>query len=122
MLRLGGAEPDARRVSVEALHLLALAEGVKAPSQQVVVQGSGHRMRLSVTHGTGPWHWHPNTTETFVVLLGQLTLDFRDGSRAVLGVGDALCVPVGVLHRSRAEGRTVSVSVEVAEPQVTLEE
>lgn len=52
----------------DVLHLLALTATVTAPSQQSVVQGAGHHMCLSVTHGIGPWHHHPNTPETFVIL------------------------------------------------------
>ncbi|CAM3634637.1 cupin domain-containing protein [Deinococcus frigens] len=103
--------------------LLAVAHAATTlPLQQVFASGPGHRARLSVMQGVGPWHHHPNTTETFVVLEGALTLDFRSGDSVTLRAGHSLTVPTGLSHRSRASGRAVSLSLEVAEPQVVLEE
>ncbi|CAM4019284.1 cupin domain-containing protein [Deinococcus marmoris] len=103
--------------------LLAVAHAAaNVPLQQVFASGPGHRARLSVTQGVGPWHHHPNTPETFIVLEGVLTLDFRDADPVTLERGHSLTVPVGLSHRSRATERTVSLSLEVAEPQVVLEE
>lgn len=111
------------RPDLRPTNLLAVAHAAtQIPLQQVFATGPGHRARLSVTHGTGPWHHHPNTTETFVVLEGELTLDFRDDESVTLAAGHSLTVPTGLSHRSRATERTVSLSLEVAEPQVTLEE
>lgn len=104
------------------VQLLDLAQTAQAPFQHVFAEGPDHRLRLSVTEGTGPWHHHPNTTETFVVLSGELTLEFRGGERHTLAAGDALCVPAGVSHRSHAETRAVSLSAETLRPQVQLEE
>lgn len=104
------------------MSLLTLAAGASPPFQQVFAEGPDHRVRLSVTQGVGPWHHHPITTETFVVLDGELTLEFRDGTAHTLRVGEALCVQAGVSHRSRAEERTVSISIETLFPQVNLEE
>lgn len=106
-----------------ATDLLAIAHAATTvPLQQVFATGPGHRARLSVTGGVGPWHHHPNTTETFIVLEGHLTLDFREANSVTLDVGHSLTVPIGLSHRSRATGRAVSLSLEVAEPEVVLEE
>ncbi len=86
--------------------------------------GSGHRARLTLTTAPGPWHHHPNTPETFMVLQGVLVLEFRDGSAVRLPAGSALTVPTHVSHRSMPEGgsgRAVSVSLEVQNQQVILE-
>lgn len=122
--------PDERQRSEEAvplpLDLLALGAAVaQGPHNQVVMAGHGHRARLTLTTSQGPWHHHPNTPETFIVLEGVLVLDFRDGSSARLRPGMSLSVPAGVSHRSRCEpltgGRALSISLEVQDQQVILE-
>lgn len=47
------------------------------------------------------WHSHPAEDEAFLVLRGEVAIDFRDGS-VELGAGDFLLVPRGVEHRPRA--------------------
>ena len=104
------------------VHLLELAaRASELPWQHVASHGADHRVRLSVTHGAGVWHHHPNTSETFVVLEGTLHLEFEAGPAVTLKAGDLLCVPQGVVHRSRSEERCVSLSVETLAPEVVLE-
>ena len=109
----------------EPVDLLALAAGqAQGPYNHVFMQGCGHRARLTLTTSPGPWHHHPNTPETFIVLEGVLVLEFRDGQSVRLSAASALTVPLGVSHRSMPEGgsgRAVSVSLEVQEQQVILE-
>ncbi len=104
------------------MNLLEIAASVDAgPFNTVFMAGAGHRARLTVTTGSGPWHHHPNTPETFIVLEGALRLDFRDGPSVTLRPGMALTVPTGVSHRSGAV-RAVSVSLEAGDQQVVLED
>lgn len=114
--------PQTNLTPVDLLNLAAnVAQG---PYNHIFMQGSGHRARLTLTTAPGPWHHHPNTPETFIVLEGVLVLEFRDGSAARLPTGSALTVPIGVSHRSLPEGgsgRAVSVSLEVQDQQVILE-
>ena len=104
---------------VQLLEVAARAS--ELPWQHVVALGPEYRVRLSVTHGAGVWHHHPNTSETFVVLDGTLHLEFEDRPALTLTAGDLLCVPPNLVHRSRSEGRCVSLSVETLEPEVVLE-
>jgi mannose-6-phosphate isomerase-like protein (cupin superfamily) len=48
------------------------------------------------------WHDHKNTDETFVVLEGNLRIDFRDGA-VHLSAGEMFVVPRGVEHKPYAE-------------------
>ncbi len=48
------------------------------------------------------WHSHPKTDEAFLVVHGQLRIDFRDGS-VTLNSGEMLVVPKGVEHRPFAK-------------------
>jgi mannose-6-phosphate isomerase-like protein (cupin superfamily) len=104
------------------VNLLELAASRDAgPFNQVFMAGAGHRARLTLTTSIGPWHHHPNTPETFIVLEGLLMLEFRDASAVTLCPGMSLNVPAGVSHRSSSI-RAVSVSLETEDQQAVLEE
>lgn len=104
------------------VNLLEIAASVDAgPFNHIFASDAGHRARLTVTTGMGPWHHHPNTPETFIVLEGVLRLEFRNESAVTLHPGMALTVPTGVSHRSSSV-RAVSVSLEVEDQQAVLED
>ena len=48
------------------------------------------------------WHDHHETDETFIVLEGEMRIDFRDGG-VDLKEGEMLVVPKGVEHKPFAE-------------------
>ena len=116
--------PPAARGPVNLLELAASRDA--GPFNQVFMSGAGHRARLTLTTSQGPWHHHPNTPETFIVLEGTLALEFRNAAAVTLCPGMSLTVPVGVSHRSScvpiSGGRAVSVSLEREDQQVVLEE
>ncbi|CAM3592666.1 Cupin type-2 domain-containing protein [Deinococcus saxicola] len=117
---MGGPNADLTPVDLLAL----TAEVAQGPYNHVFMAGAGHRARLTLSTAPGPWHHHPNTPETFLVLEGVLVLEFRDGRAVKLPAGSALSVPTGVSHRSMpggGSGRAVSVSLEAQDQQVILE-
>jgi mannose-6-phosphate isomerase-like protein (cupin superfamily) len=61
------------------------------------------------------WHSHPDTDEMFMVISGELTIQFRDGN-VVLGPNDIYVVPKGIEHCPRAESE---VHVLLFEPKGT---
>ena len=70
-------------------------------------------MRLGVFEGEFHWHKHDLEDEVFFVLEGRLLLDLED--RVVeLEPHQGICVPKGVLHRTRAPQRTVVLMIEAA--------
>jgi len=69
-------------------------------------------LRLAVMSGDYPWHAHPGSDELFLVLSGRLTIELADGRSFILEPWDALTVPASVVHRTRAEGRTVNLCFE----------
>ena len=75
-----------------------------------------HAVNVSVFQGQYPWHLHPDSDETFVVLEGELVLDVDGVGEVRLSPGQVYTVSAGVRHRSRGEGdpatgRTVNLSV-----------
>jgi len=64
---------------------------------------NGNEVRLAKLSGGFTWHAHAETDELFLVLSGELTIEFRDGVRR-LQPGEMIVVPKGVEHRPVAEG------------------
>ncbi|MCX7558180.1 cupin domain-containing protein [Sulfitobacter sp. F26204] len=52
--------------------------------------------------GAFPFHLHANTDDFFLVLKGEMVMDFQDESHTVKA-GEMIVVPQGVTHRPRAE-------------------
>nr|WP_255682224.1 cupin domain-containing protein [Luteimonas sp. BDR2-5] len=69
-------------------------------------------MRLSVFEGEYRWHFHPDTDELFLVMAGELHIEFEGGTEATLREWQCMVVPAGTVHRTRAVGRTVNVTFE----------
>jgi mannose-6-phosphate isomerase-like protein (cupin superfamily) len=71
-------------------------------------------VRLGVIHGDFHWHKHDHTDEFFLVLDGELLIDFEDRDTTRLTPHQAFTVPRGIVHRTRAPVRTTIVMVEAA--------
>src|SRR5579871_2129719 len=73
---------------------------------QTLCQVNGSVIRLGVVQGEYHWHKHDDDDEFFYVLEGKLLIDLEQ--RIVeLGPRQGFVVPKGVMHRTRAEERTV---------------
>ena len=70
-------------------------------------------VRLGVFLGEFHWHHHDREDEVFYVVEGKLLVDFEDRT-VELGPRQAVLVPSGVVHRTRAEVRTVVLMIEAA--------
>lgn len=65
---------------------------------KVIAQMNDYQFKLVRAEGDFVWHSHEDTDETFLVLEGELAIDFRDG-RVVLKAGDLFVVPKGKEHK-----------------------
>jgi mannose-6-phosphate isomerase-like protein (cupin superfamily) len=79
---------------------------------QVLFDINGDCMRLAVFEGEYRWHLHPDSDECFLVVAGDLRIDFEDAASVTLGEWQGIVVPAGTVHRTRAVGRTVNVTFE----------
>ncbi len=68
---------------------------------KVVAEMNDYQFKLVRVEGDFVWHSHPETDETFLVIDGELVIDFRDGS-VTLGPGEMYVVPKGKEHKPRA--------------------
>ena len=68
-------------------------------------------VRLGVFEGEYHWHKHEQDDEFFYVLEGKLLIDL-EGRTVELDPRQGIVVPKGVMHRTRAQQRTVVLMVE----------
>jgi mannose-6-phosphate isomerase-like protein (cupin superfamily) len=69
---------------------------------RIVAGYNGNELRVAKLKGEFTWHSHAETDELFLVVSGDLTIEFRDGVRH-LAAGEMLVVPKGVEHRPVAQ-------------------
>jgi len=70
-------------------------------------------VRLGIFQGEFHWHKHDKEDELFYVISGRLLLDVPEGTIELLP-NQAYAVPRGIMHRTRAEKKTVVIMVEGA--------
>jgi len=78
---------------------------------QTLCQVNGSVVRLGVFLGEYHWHKHDEDDEFFYVMEGKLLIDL-EGKTIELEPRQGAVVPKGVMHRTRAEQRTVVLMVE----------
>ncbi|WP_010627584.1 cupin domain-containing protein [Halomonas sp. KM-1] len=71
-------------------------------SPRVVAEMNDYQFKVVKLQGEFVWHDHPDTDETFIVIKGNLRIDFRDGA-VHLTAGQMFVVPKGVEHKPYAE-------------------
>jgi mannose-6-phosphate isomerase-like protein (cupin superfamily) len=71
-------------------------------SPKVIAEMNDYQFKVVRLQGDFVWHDHKDTDETFIVLEGDLRIDFRDGA-VHLAAGEMFVVPKGVEHKPYAE-------------------
>ena len=71
-------------------------------SPKVIAELNDYQFKLVRIAGDFIWHNHPETDEAFIVIEGELRLDFRDG-HVLLKAGEIAVVPRGIDHKPSAE-------------------
>lgn len=69
---------------------------------KVIAEMNDYQFKVVKLQGDFVWHHHQDTDETFIVVEGDLRIDFRDGAVHV-GAGEMFVVPKGVEHKPYAE-------------------
>ena len=78
---------------------------------KVVAEMNDYQFKLVKLEGDFVWHRHEDTDETFIVLDGELRIDFRDGAVTV-AAGEMFVVPKGFEHKPYAEREVKMLLVE----------
>lgn len=67
-------------------------------SPRIVAQMNDYHFKVVKVQGEFIWHDHPETDEVFIVLRGQLEIQFRETS-VILNEGEMFVVPRGLEHK-----------------------
>jgi mannose-6-phosphate isomerase-like protein (cupin superfamily) len=100
---------------------LASEAGTQAGyDNHVIARLNDHVVRIAVMTAAYPWHFHPNSDETFLVVEGGIAIELEEGT-IELGVGEMATVPKGRKHRTRPIGeRSVNLTFEAANLQTVV--
>jgi len=71
-------------------------------SPKVIAEMNDYQFKVVKLEGDFIWHSHNDTDETFIVIAGNLRIDFRDGAVEICA-GEMFVVPKGVEHKPSAE-------------------
>ncbi|MCD5980684.1 cupin domain-containing protein [Pseudomonas quasicaspiana] len=69
---------------------------------KVVAEMNDYQFKVVKIQGDFVWHSHADTDETFIILEGELRIDFRDGFVTV-AAGEMYVVGKGIEHKPYAE-------------------
>jgi len=78
---------------------------------KVVAEMNDYQFKVVKLRGDFVWHDHRDTDETFVVIEGDLRIDFRDGAVRV-SPGEMFVVPRGLAHKPYAEDEVKLLLIE----------
>ena len=67
-------------------------------SPRVIAEMNDYQFKLAKVKGEFVWHSHEETDETFIVLDGELLIEFRD-KKIRLNKGELYIVPKGIEHK-----------------------
>jgi mannose-6-phosphate isomerase-like protein (cupin superfamily) len=99
--------------ALTVVDLISEAASVSEPYRNSVIQRvNGSCLRLAVFDDVFQWHLHPTSDELFLVVEGLLVIDLDGGVELRLGPWQAVTIPAGTIHRTRAIGRTVNLCFE----------
>lgn len=100
-------------MSFTPINLKTLSNAIIEPGLNFsVIEINDSCLRLAINEDTYAWHYHPNSDELFIVLEGELIVEFQDQDPVTLKPNDILLIPAGVVHQTRPNGRTVNLCVE----------
>jgi mannose-6-phosphate isomerase-like protein (cupin superfamily) len=80
-------------------------------SPRIIAEVDDYQFKLVKFQGTFVWHSHKESDEAFIVLEGEMDIDFQDGT-AHLGIGEMFVVRRDMQHRTRAEGGCHALIIE----------
>lgn len=80
---------------------------------KIIAQMNNYHFKIVKLQGEFVWHSHSDTDEVFIVLDGEMSIAFRDGT-VKLKTGELFVVPKGAEHRPFAEKECKAMLVEPA--------
>jgi mannose-6-phosphate isomerase-like protein (cupin superfamily) len=103
----------ARHLPLRVVDVRARGQAAGEPYRNEVLSNVNEDcLRLAVFEGEYRWHCHPESDELFLVVAGKLQIELDGRETLELGEWQYAVVPAGVVHRTRALGRTVNLTFE----------
>jgi mannose-6-phosphate isomerase-like protein (cupin superfamily) len=81
-------------------------------SPKVIAQMNDYHFKIAKIKGEFVWHSHPNTDETFIVISGNMRIEFREGSTDLCS-GEMIIVPKGIDHKPIADDECHILMIEL---------
>ena len=78
---------------------------------RVIAEMNDYQFKVVKLEGDFVWHSHKETDETFLVLEGDLRIDFREGA-VQIGAGELFIVPKGIEHKPYAAKEVKLILIE----------
>ncbi len=80
-------------------------------SPKVIAEMNDYQFKLVRIQGSFVWHEHKDTDEVFIVVSGEMEIEFRDG-KVNLSTGEMYVVQKGIEHKPYAENECEMLLVE----------
>lgn len=77
----------------------------------LIAEMNNYQFKIVKFKGDFVWHAHPETDETFIILEGELVMNFRD-RKVQIGAGEMIVVPKGVEHKPSSSNGYKALLVE----------
>jgi len=82
-------------------------------SPKIIARMNDYHFKLVKLQGDFVWHAHADTDEVFIILDGEMSIEFRDG-KVDLQAGEMFVVPKGAEHKPFAEKECKIMVIEPA--------
>ena len=82
-------------------------------SPKIIAQMNDYHFKIAKIQGEFVWHSHSETDETFIVIHGEMQIQFQEGA-VTLKAGEMFIVPKGMEHKPIAEEECHILMVELA--------
>ena len=82
-------------------------------SPKIIARMNDYHFKLVKIQGDFVWHSHVETDEVFIVLDGEMTIEFRDG-KVDLHANEMFVVPKGIEHKPYADHECKILLIEPA--------
>jgi mannose-6-phosphate isomerase-like protein (cupin superfamily) len=80
-------------------------------SPRIIAQMNDYHFKLVKIEGDFIWHSHPETDEVFIVIKGEMRIEFRDFDTK-LSEGEMCVVPRGIEHKPVAKDKCQIMVIE----------
>ena len=81
-------------------------------SPKIIAQMNDYHFKIAKIQGEFVWHTHQETDEVFIVISGEMQIEFRS-STSKLKTGEMIVVPKGIEHKPSAQDECQILMIEV---------